>query len=148
MIKSVKTKVKQGHGVASGKALHCPYPSGSIAMQRRYFNNLGLDLSGLHNATLNLSISPKSFELTQPEFTFHQIKWAKAFPAEDFSFSPCAVLFQGRQYRGYIYYPHPETKINHCHSSSVIEVILPLIPQITYGDEVFLLYDDNQVRFL
>ena len=148
MLKSVKAKVTKGHGVASGNSPDCPYANGSIAMQRPYFNKQGLDLSDLHNATLNLSISPKSFELADPEFTFHQIKWTKEFPAEDFSFSPCAILFQGVRYHGYIYYPHPETKINHNHNSSVIEVMLPLICDIAYADEVLLLYDDEQLRIL
>jgi len=113
-------------------------------MQTLYFKNLGLDLSWLFQETLN--IEPNTFELTAPEFTFRNVHWAEGFPAEDFSFSSCEIIHRGRDYRGYIYYPHSETKIDHFHSNSLIEVICEPIDGIGYGDSVELRYRKKEVR--
>jgi len=83
-----------------------------------------------------------------PEFTFRNVHWAEGFPAEDFSFSNCAVLYKGREYSGYIYYPHPDTKIGHFHSSSLIEVICEPIDGVGYGDEVELRYLENEIKII
>lgn len=143
---SITTTIKQGHRVASGKSTGSPYPFGTIEMQTLYLKNLGLDLSVLFKGTLNLNIEPNTFEIIRPEFTFCNVHWAEGFPPEDFSFSSCVVLFQGNEYNGYIYYPHPETMIGHFHSSSVIEVICEPIEGIGYGDSVELRYREGEVR--
>ncbi len=146
MLSSVIAIIKQGHGVASRKADNSPYPLGTIEMQTPYFKSLGLELSHLYKGTLNLNIEPHTFEINAPEFTFRNVHWAEGFPPEDFSFSRCVVLFNDREHIGYIYYPHPETKIGHFHSSSVIEVICEPIDGIGYGDSVELRYREGEVR--
>jgi hypothetical protein len=45
-------------------------------------------------------------------------------------------LFNGRSYDCWLYYPHPETKTKHFQDPSIIEIIAPYIPDITYGDKV------------
>jgi len=115
-------------------------------MQTPYFKNLGLDLSHLFQGTLNLSIESNTFEVITPEFTFRNVHWAEGFPPEDFSFSSCEINYRGRGYQGYIYYPHPETKIGHFHSSSLIEVICEAIDGIGYGDSVELRYREGEIR--
>ena len=146
MHSSLSAIISEGHSVASGKAANSPYPLGTIEMQASYFKNLGLDLSHLFKGTLNLNIAPHTFEMIAPELTFRNVHWAVGFSPEDFSFSPCAILFQGNEYKGYIYYPHPETKIGHFHSSSLIEVICEPIDGIGYGDSVELRYREGKVR--
>jgi len=146
MYQSLIATIRQGHRVASGKADNSPYPIGTIEMQIPYFKKLGLDLSHLFKGTLNLNIEPNTFEVIAPEFTFRNVHWAEGFPAEDFSFSSCSVLYKGREYSGYIYYPHPDTKIGHFHSSSLIEVICEAIDGIGYGGRVELRYRKEEVR--
>jgi len=146
MHQSILATINTGYLIASGKADKSPYPLGTIKMQIPYFKNLGLDLSLLFKGTLNLNIEPNTFEIIAPEFTFRDVHWAEGFPAENFSFSSCSVLYKGREYSGYIYYPHPDTKIGHFHSSSLIEVICEPIDGIGYGDSVELWYRKEEVR--
>lgn len=146
MIKTVNAIIKQGHGVASGKASDSPFPKGTIEMQAPHFKQQGLDLSSFFYGTLNCSIEPQTFHMTKPEKTFTTILWADNFPAEDFSLSQCEIVFNNMSYKGFVYYPHPETKIGHFHPRSLIEVIAEKIPKIQYGDTVVLRYDDDQLN--
>lgn len=138
--------IKQGHQVASGMAKDRPYPRGTIEMQTPFFQALGLDLTPFYPGTLNISIAPYTFELKIPEYTFRQVKWHPSYPAEDFSFSPCRVIFQDVKYKCSIYYPHPETKIGHFQDISTLEVIAPLIPRLVYGERVQLEVNPEAVR--
>lgn len=136
---TVEGIIERGHQVASGMAKDNPYPRGTIEMQTPFFQQLGLDLSGFFPGTLNISISPKTFTIQQPEYTFKNVQWHQEYPAEDFSFSPCKVIFQEITYAGLVYYPHPETKIGHFQNPAIVEVIVrSFIPQIHYGDRVIL----------
>lgn len=130
--------VVQGHQIASGKASNSPYADGSIVLQTPHFKKLGLDLSGFFPGTLNISIAPKSFEILQPDYQFEQVEWIDGFPPETFSFCKCIVRFNDIVSRGYVYYPHPETKTQHFHNESLIEVICEEVPGIGYGDKVSL----------
>jgi hypothetical protein len=129
--------VKQGYGVASGKARDNPYPEGTIKMQLPYFQVLGLDLSELFPGTLNVSISPYRFQVKQASYYFPQVKWYASI-SEDFSFSPISLSFNEQNYSGWLYYPHPETKPAHFQDYSTMELILPLIEGISYDDEVIV----------
>ena len=122
----------QGHRVASRPST--AYPYGTLEKQKPYFKELGLDLSAYFNGTLNISIAPLEFEMTKPEFTFPLVEWTDLHPPETFSFSRCKVKFEGREYAGWVYYPHPETKKAHFHNPSLIEVIAVEIANIKYGD--------------
>ncbi|MEA5447690.1 hypothetical protein VB780_03855 [Leptolyngbya sp. CCNP1308] len=137
--------VERGHQVASGSALDSPYPASTIEMQTPFFRGLGLDLSGYFPGTLNISISPSTFQLTNPELTFRQVEWTDRHPPEDFSFSRCRVLFQASTYNCWIYYPHPETKKRNFQNPSIIEIIAPPIPNIKYGDRVEVEYNPLEV---
>jgi len=128
--------IQRGHAVASGKAPNSPYPNGALEMQIPHFQERGLDLASFYRGTLNVSINPHTFTMKKPEHTFRNIKWTSEHPAEDFSFSRCSVVFEGRRYAGWIYYPHPETKKRHFQDPSVIEIIAPFIPGLGYGDRV------------
>ncbi len=124
----------QGHQVASRPS--AAYPYSSLEKQKPYFKDLGLDLSTYFNGTLNISIAPLEFEMTNPEFTFPLVEWTDLHPPETFSFSRCKVKFEGQEYAGWVYYPHPETKKTHFQNPSLIEVIAGRIPNIKYGDTV------------
>ncbi len=65
------------------------------------------------------------------------VQWHQEYPPENFSFSPCRIIFQEITYEGLIYYPHPETKIGHFQDPAVIEVLVSSFsPQIHHGDRV------------
>lgn len=128
-------KVVPGHQVASGNSSQSPYPSGTIDMQTPHFLALGVDLRPFYAGTLNVSIAPDRFEL-RPSITLPQVKWSKDHAAETFSFVPIELHWQQQTFSGLIYYPHPETKINHFQDPSVLELLLPPLPAIHYGSAV------------
>jgi hypothetical protein len=136
--------VVEGHRVASGPSKEYPY--GSLERQKPFFKAQGLDLDRFFPGTLNVSIAPLLFEMVRPAYTFRQIAWTNLHPPEDFSFSPCRVNYQSKEYEGYIYYPHPETKIRHFQNSSLIEVITEEIPGVGYGTQLELALDPAMIR--
>lgn len=134
---TVQGRVVSGHGVASGQAEDSPYPSGTIKMQLPHFLALGIDVSPFYPGTLNVSIAPHRFELA-PKQTLHQVKWSPHHDAESFSFVPMRLIWQQQSYSGLIYYPRPETKIDHFQDPSVLELLLPAIASITNGSSVMI----------
>jgi hypothetical protein len=133
----------QGHQVASRPS--AAYPYSSLEKQKPYFKALGLDLSTYFNGTLNISIAPLEFEMTKPELTFPLVEWTDLHPPETFSFSRCKVRFEGQEYEGWVYYPHPETKKTHFQNPSLIEVITYEIADIQYGDAIELEINPREI---
>ncbi len=130
----VKGVLVRGYGVASGPSQDYPY--GALERQIPLFKARGLDLSGYFFGTLNIDIRPATFELVRPEFTFRDVRWTDLHPPEHFSFSRCGVTFRGRDFEGWLYYPHPETKRRNFQNPSLLEVITNLVPEIRAGDEL------------
>jgi len=139
----VTGRLIEGYHVASGPSRDYPY--GAIEKQKPFFKERGLHLDDVFNGTLNISISPKSFEMVKPQFTFEKVEWTDLHPPETFSFSRCTVTFDGENYDGWVYYPHPETKIRHQQSSSMIEILTRRIPDIHYGDEVSFELNSDEI---
>ena len=131
---TVAGTVVQGYRVASGPS--ADYPYGALDRQRPIFKERGLDLDDYFNGTLNVDISPRRFRMVRPEYTFRAVEWTDLHPPEDFSFSHCKVVFEEREYDGWIYYPHPETKLRNFQNPSLLEIIAQHIPEIRYGDRV------------
>lgn len=131
---SVKGILVEGYRVASGPSKDYPY--GALDRQRPLFKQRGLDLEGYFNGTLNIDIRPYTFKLIKPEFTFLNVEWTDLHPPEHFSFSRCKVIFKDVEYEGWVYYPHPRTKLRHFQNPSLLEVIAEPIQEIKYGDEV------------
>lgn len=136
----------KGYQIASGQSKDSPYPDGSIKMQSPVFAKLGVDLKNFYLATLNLNIHPSVFTMKKPKFELKQVEWTSLCSPENFSLSPCQITYQGKVYQGLIYYPHPDTKPQHFHSNSVIEVIAEFIPDIKYGDTVSLNYHPKEIE--
>jgi len=143
---ALEARLVKGYQVASGQSKNSPYPAGSIKMQAPIFAELGVDLSNFYLATLNLDISPSIFKMNKPKYELKQVNWTELSQPEDFSLSPCLITHQGEQYQGLIYYPHPDTKPQHFHSNSLIEVIAEFIPDIQYGDSVSLNYHPEEIE--
>ncbi len=136
----------QGHQVASRPSK--AYPYSSLEKQKPYFKELGLDLSPYFNGTLNISIAPLEFEMTNPELTFPLVEWTDLHPPETFSFSRCKVIFEGKEYEGWVYYPHPETKKTHFQNPSLIEVIAHELHGIKYGDEINVIVNTAEITIM
>lgn len=141
---SVSGVIMQGYRVASGPSQDYPY--GALDRQRPIFKSHGLDLDGYFNGTLNIDIRPRTFSLIRPEFTFQHVEWTDLHPPEHFSFSRCRVVFEGNEYDGWVYYPHPETKLRHFQDPSLLEVIATRIPGIRYGDAIRVLVNPAEVQ--
>lgn len=144
----VKGIVQKGYGVASGKSGGSRFPQGTIAMQKPFFREQGLNLDPYFLGTINLAIAPFQYEIKQAKYTFKNIKWSLHDPAEDFSFFDCRILIsQTRIFNGLIYYPHPETKPEHFQPTDVIEIVTCFIDGLKYGDEMTLEVDSQQINF-
>jgi hypothetical protein len=83
--------------------------------------------------------------MNSPRFTFPQVSWTTAHPPEDFSFSRCQIIYNDESYDGWVYYPHPETKIRHFHNPCVMELVAVPIPKIKYGDLLQLLINPVEI---
>ena len=136
----------KGYQVASRPSKEYPYSA--LEKQKPYFKALGLDLYKYHNGTLNISIAPVGFKMSAPEFTFELVEWTDLHPPETFSFSRCKVRYEGNEYDGWIYYPHPETKKSHFQNPSLVEIITYEIPHIQYGDPVEIELNSREISII
>ncbi|MBC7876116.1 MAG: hypothetical protein H7Y59_03010 [Anaerolineales bacterium] len=136
----------QGHQVASRASKDYPY--GTLEKQIPFFKSRGLDLNSFFNGTLNIDISPYTFKLIKPEFTFQHVEWTDLHPPEDFSFSRCKVIYENIEYDGWVYYPHPQTKLRHFQNPSLLEVIAIPVPKIKYEDEVQVLVNPDEIEIV
>lgn len=134
----------QGYRVASGPSQDYPY--GALDRQRPFFKAGGLDLSRYFNGSLNIDIRPFEFRMEKPEFTFRHVEWTDLHPPEHFSFSQCRVVYRDQEYDGWVYYPHPETKLRHFQNPSLLEVIAMPIENIQYGDGLLVLLNPEEIR--
>ncbi len=141
---TVAGKIVAGHQVASGLNDNSPYPQGTIEMQTPHFLAQGVDLSSFYPGTLNVSIDPHRFELISQR-TLSLVKWSPEHEPESFSFVPIQLEWRQQHYDGLVYYPRPETKINHFQEPFVIELLMPHIDAIAYGDEVILRAADHEL---
>ncbi|PSB54309.1 hypothetical protein [Chamaesiphon polymorphus] len=143
----VKGCVKKGYGVASGQAGNPRFPQGTIEMQKPFFRDRGLDLSGYFPGTINLSIAPCKYAVKQAKYTFKQVKWSPNDPAEDFSFFDCQILLAvDLVLDALIYYPHPETKPEHFQSPDILEIVAPFFSNLAYENELIITVSSQQIN--
>jgi hypothetical protein len=140
---SVHGVVVQGYRVASGPSKEYPY--GALERQRPFFKAGGLNLEEYFNGSLNVDIRPFEFAMVKPGFTFRHVEWTDLHPPEHFSFSRCRVIFRDVDFDGWVYYPHPETKLRHFQNTSLLEIIAKQIPNIQYGDAVDVMLNSDEI---
>jgi hypothetical protein len=138
--------IMQGYRVASGPSKDYPY--GALDKQRPIFKSRGLDLDAYFNGTLNIDIRPYAFRVIKPQYTFQYVEWTDLHPPEHFSFSRCKVIHQFIEFDGWVYYPHPETKLRHFQNPSLLEVIALPIQNLKYGDTVQVLINADEVEVI
>jgi hypothetical protein len=145
----VTAVIKAGYGVASGKGGDLRFPQGTIAMQKPFFQQLGLDLSPYFMGTINISIHPHQYVVIKPKYTFKNVKWSSTEPAEDFSFFDCRIIFSdAAPVEGLIYYPHPETKPEHFQTVDTLEIIAPTIDNLKYGEPIIVEINSEQINII
>jgi len=131
-----------GHGVASGRAGN----QSTILLQKKYFKAQGLDLSHCFNGTINIDFAPLSIKSVKPDYYFEQVKWHQQVNAENFSLIDCQLISAGKSYDCLVYFPDRATKPDHFQPDSVLEIIGPLIPSISYGAEVELILPTTSIE--
>lgn len=139
--------VARGHGVASGSASDSPYPAGTIALQSPFFLQGGLDLSDCVQGTINLDFPGCRWVLSHPDHCFEQLAWTPLHPPETFSF--WRVLLRqpsSAAVEGWIYYPHPETKVRHFQRDGRLELLAPRLPELATGAALELAVDPARCR--
>ena len=146
--RTVVGTINEGYRVASGLTESSPYPQGALAMQLPHFSARGFDLRPYYLGTLNVNIAPHQFRMVQPEVTLAQVAWTDAHAPETFSFSHCRLVWNGDMFNGWVYYPHPETKPMHFQQPDLIEVLMPKIDGIGYGDRVALSVLANEIHIV
>ncbi len=134
----------RGYRVASGPSQDYPY--GALDRQRPLFKARGLDLAEYYNGTLNIDIRPATFSLLKPEYTFPLVEWTDLHPPETFSFSRCRVVYRTAEYAGWVYYPHPETKLRNFQNPSLLEVIARPIPGLQYGEALSVWVNADEIK--
>jgi hypothetical protein len=58
------------------------------------------------------------------------------------------VIHQFIEFDGWVYYPHPETKLRHFQNPSLLEVIALPIQNLKYGDTVQVLINADEVEVI
>ncbi len=144
----IQATIVEGHRVASGLNGNPRFPGGTMRMQLPFFLELGLDLSGYHLGTLNVSIAPMSYRVVKPKWTFRALKWHPTEPAEDFSFFDVIVhRDDAAPVSGLIYFPHPETKPEHFQKPDVLELLLPWTEGLEYSRRIQISAPSDQLQF-
>jgi hypothetical protein len=147
--KIVTARLVPGHRVASGGNGNPRFPGGTLRMQAPHFREWGLDLSVYHHGTLNVSLAPLRYRVVSPRQTFRQVKWHLTAPAEDFSFFDFHLLRKNEPpLPGLIYYPHPETKPEHFQRPDILELLLPFVPGLDYGETLNLTIPVGQLAII
>jgi hypothetical protein len=144
----VWARIVPGHRVASGLNANPLFPGGTIRMQAAAFLSRGLDLRGYHSGTLNVSVAPLQVCPVRARLKFRGLAWHPTEPAEDFSFFDVCFRREGEgPVAGLIYYPHPETKPTHFQQSDVLELLMPFVAGLSYGDLIELEVCREQLEF-
>ena len=122
---------------------------GTIALQLPHFRALLPELDfffdgRLHLGTLNVAVPGRAVELRQPAIQLPDVRWERG-TTENFYLSPCVLRFSGKDHRGLIYVPDPETKPVGMPVGQVLEVLTTRIPFIRYGSPVTVAYDDAAI---
>jgi hypothetical protein len=140
-------KIMPGHGVASGKGDDKRYPEGTLKQQFKHFLERGLDLSNYYMGTINLDISPFSYQIKKPKHFFKDIAWSDFITPENFYFFDASIHYKGQTYKGLVYMPDPETKEDHIQKPTILELIFPKIEGLEYGEivEIELIKDQLEL---
>lgn len=134
--------VVKGRTSASGMRFEGKSP-GTIELQKPFFSQAGIDITGLFNGTINVSIAPKLFNIEKPDYMV-TCKWSERFPEETFWLVRVTIKHHGSDYLGYWYYPTP-SEIKAHQTNNVVELLCPKIDGLKYGDEVIIKIKEKNI---
>ncbi len=143
----IKGIISPGHGVASGKTEDPRYPKGTLKAQFDFFKERGLDLSPYYLGTINLDIAPFEYLIKSPKLFLSDVDWSEYIPAENFYFFDLKAYCNTQMFQGLVYMPDPETKVEHEQRRTILELILPKIPDLGYGDIIEIEVPNLQMSF-
>src|SRR5438309_542586 len=115
----IEGKIIPGKGIASGKNVDPETGlTNTIGLQKPFFERAGISgIGDVYAGTINMDISPREFQINTPDHIVRDIAWDKR-TTESFQFVKTRILFDEKDYAGYIYYPmpsklksHPDTRI-------------------------------------
>jgi len=141
----IDAQIIPGYRVASGQAGDSRFPNGTIMMQAPHFADRGLDISPYFSATINVNIAPFQFKILKPKYHFLKVKWSHHLPTEDFYFFDLIATYTEIEYRGLVYMPDPNTKIDHVQASQTLELLLPKIEGIQYHRSITMKLRNDQL---
>lgn len=139
--------VSKGHGVASGIGGDHRYPEGTLALQWPFFEEAGIPIQGLFKGTVNVNIAPAAFKILTPSFRIESVDWSKFIPPENFLFFDVTTTWQNAEFKGLIYMPDPATKTDHFQDPHILEMLLPKMSGIKYGDRIGFTCPEQQLNF-
>ncbi len=126
-----------------GKIVHgCGIATQTVKQQSSYFEEKGIEHDFLVNGSINVDISPKEWEIVNPDFEFKDIIWCPKFP-EDFNFIKLEIRFENKIYSGFLYNPK-RTK----NPKTMMEILSKYIAGIEYGKEIELMIPKDKIKFL
>lgn len=95
----------------------------------------------MYNGTVNVDISPLKFKILKPDCEV-TCTWFEEL-AETFWFVKVLINYEGRKYKGYIYYPCPSSVKSH--DDDTVELLSEKIPGMAYGKEIAILVPDGKI---
>jgi hypothetical protein len=141
----INAQIIPGYRVASGQAGDLRFPNGTVKIQTPHFADRGLDISPYFPATINVNIAPFQFKILKPAYHFLKVKWTRHLPPEDFFFFDLIAAYTEIEYKGLVYMPDPNTKIDHIQAIDTLELLLPKIEGIQYHRPITLRLNDDQL---
>ena len=159
VIKYIEGIVVKGRGVAGGEG----YPdeeltdvvfaalqpsrvktTHTISKQRPYFERTIDGFSEIHNGTINVEISPKFFEILNPDYKVEDCPWVEGY-LESFQFVKVELVHNTHSYNGLVYFPmSPELKAHK--ENNIFELLAPFIEGVNYGDKILIKYNSSKLR--
>ena len=110
---------------------------------------LGLDLSDCYFGTLNLDFAPLEVSLSNPDHLFEKVQWTDLHPPETFSFWSVQIKTpQSEVVNGWIYYPHPETKLRHWQPPTTLELLAPRLCGVEAGCTIHLCDQGQRIKLM
>lgn len=79
------------------------------------------------------------------KFRIENVKRTDLHPPEEFSFMPCDISHRAVTVKGWLYYPHPETKAAHWQATRFMEIIAPRLEGLGYGRQIDLRFPDGSL---
>jgi hypothetical protein len=147
----------RGNGDASGQNTGSEYaPDGKIKLQKPIFERIAqsgginLDLSHMHNGTINIDISPWAFEVLVPDLYFPNVHWwtdkNSGNPTiENFALVKTTLWRpSGVKIGAFIYYVQPVST----EAPSTMEILAPFIQGLNEGDSFAFEVNQDSIELL